>query len=588
MIDNANDLNHGSTLRADVCIVGTGAAGSSLALRLIDSGLDVIVLESGGDKEEPETQALYNGETVDEAMHSPPDKYRQRRFGGSTTIWGGRCMPLDPIDFEARPWIANSGWPIGYDAVAPYYEGATRLAETGENDFDGATAFGPKPPEMFAGFYSARVTTDSLERFSLPTNFGARYRHKLAAAKKLRVLTYANVIDIGLNAEGTQARSVAVATLAGKRFTVEAKSIVLATGGLEVPRLLLASRAVHADGIGNAHDVVGRYYQCHIAGNVGELQVSGPTSKVRHGYELSPEGIYCRRRMALVPDEQRRLKVGNLVARLHFPTIIDPSHRIGVLSGLYMAKFFISYEYSKRLHGGDKATLGRYVAHARNILFDSVDTLGFLSHWIRKRTLATRKFPSVILRNKSNRFSLEVHGEQEPQPASRVKLMADKRDVFGMPQLSIDWRYTQKDIETVSTSLDVIGEELRRAGVGELSYDRATIERDVMRYGAYGGHHIGTARMGSDPRSSVVDANCQVHGVDGLFVASAAVFPTSSQANPTLTVIALALRLGDHLRARHGVAGATLAGQPARATAAPVELPVAARGALPGGQGALA
>lgn len=555
MIENANDVAHDSRLRADICIVGSGPAGISLALSLLETGLDVILLESGGDKEEKETQSLYAGETADEAMHCPPDKYRQRRFGGSTTTWGGRCLPFDPIDFEARPWIANSGWPISYDEVSPYFGPATRLVEAGENDYDGRTALGPNPPEMFKGFRSARVTTDTLERFSLPTNFAARYRHKLAAAKTLRLFTYANAIGIELNDEGTQARAIRVGTLAGKRFRVEATSIVLATGGLEVPRLLLASREAHPNGIGNAHDVVGRFYQCHIASNLAELKVDGPVNRVRHGYELSQEGVYCRRRMALVPDEQRRLQVGNLAARLHFPNIIDPSHRSGVLSGLYLSKFFISYEYSKRLHGGDQATLTRYLGHVRNILLDPFDTLAFLSHWIRKRTLATRKFPSVVLRNRRNRFSLDLHGEQEPLPESRVTLMEDQLDPFGMPRLRIDWHYSQKDIETVRVTLDVIGEELKRAGVGTLSYDSATLERDLMRYGAYGGHHIGTTRMGLDPRTSVVDPNCRVHGVEGLYIASCSVFPTSSQANPTITIIALALRLADHLKDLHRQSG---------------------------------
>jgi choline dehydrogenase-like flavoprotein/nucleoside-diphosphate-sugar epimerase len=570
VIENANDVAQDSTLRADICIVGSGPAGVSLALTLLDTGLDVILLEAGGDQVDKNTQSLYEGETVDEALHCPPDKYRQRCFGGSTTTWGGRCVPYDPIDFEARPWIAHSGWPISFEEVASYIGSATQMVEAGENDYDGRTAFGPNPPEMFKGFRSERVTTDTLERFSVPTNFAARYRHKLAAATKLRLLTYANAIGVELAADGTQARAIRVGTLEGKRFRVEATSIVLATGGLEVPRLLLASCDVHRNGIGNAYDVVGRYYQCHIASNVGELMINGPVDRVRHGYELSPEGVYCRRRIALVPQEQRRLQVGNLAARLHFPTIIDPSHRIGVLSGLYMAKFFISYEYSKRLHGGDRATLGRYFGHARNILLDAGDTLRFLSHWVHKRTLATRKFPSVILRNKSNRFSLEVHGEQEPQPESRVTLI-DSLDPLGMPRLRIDWRYSPKDIETVRVSLDVIAEELKRAGVGTLTYNAETLERDLMRYGAYGGHHIGTTRMGHDLRTSVVDADCQVHGVGGLFVASSSVFPTSSQANPTLTIVAMALRLGDHLKKRHLAVPARTLGTPAVDAAPAIE-----------------
>jgi choline dehydrogenase-like flavoprotein len=545
MIEAAQEVRE-AVLEADVCIVGSGAAGITLALQLIGSGQRVIMLESGADAADPAVQDLYAGEVADEAMHSPPDKYRQRRFGGSTTIWGGRCVPYDPIDFEARPYLPNSGWPISYAEVARYYPAATALCEAGESDYDGATALGPEQA-MLAGFHSTRVSTNSLERFSCPTNFAARYGQRLRRAANVRVLTGANCTGVLLQADGRAVRALQVATLAGQRFEVRAARYVLAAGGLETARLLLASRDVAPNGVGNAHDVVGRYYMCHIAGNVGELTVNGPLSAVRHGYEVSPEGAYTRRRFALTPEEQRRLQVGNLVARLHFPNIIDPAHRTGVLSGLYLSKYFISYEYSKRLHGGDQGGLGRYLRHVRNVVSDPFDTLGFVWHWLRKRTLAARKFPSVILRNKSNRFSLEVHGEQEPQRDSRV-LLCEQRDALGMPRLRVDWRYSPGDIATVARSLDVIGEELRASGAGELRYNPATLEREVMRYGAYGGHHIGTARMGDDPRTSVVDRDCRVHGVANLYLSGAAVFPTSSQANPTLTIVALALRLADQLR----------------------------------------
>jgi choline dehydrogenase-like flavoprotein len=180
------------------------------------------------------------------------------------------------------------------------------------------------------------------------------------------------------------------------------------------------------------------------------------------------------------------------------------------------------------------------------VLSDPFDTAGFLCHWIAKRSLADRKFPSVILRNRSNRFSLEMHGEQFPRAHSRVTL-TDKRDALGLPQLRVDWTCGRDDIESVRRTLDLIAQEIKRTGVGELTYDADTLEEDLMRFGAYGGHHIGTARMGHDPRTSVVDANCRVHSVNNLFVAGSAVFPTSSQANPTLTLIAMSLRLGKHL-----------------------------------------
>jgi choline dehydrogenase-like flavoprotein len=180
---------------------------------------------------------------------------------------------------------------------------------------------------------------------------------------------------------------------------------------------------------------------------------------------------------------------------------------------------------------------------------DPIDTAAFLGHWVTRRSLASRKFPSVILRNRTNRFSLEMHGEQAPQADSRVTLCG-KKDALGMPQLRIDWRYCAADIDSVGRTLDVLAEEFKHSGTARLEYNRSTLEEDLMRFGAYGGHHIGTARMGRDVRTSVVDADCQVHSVRNLFVAGSAVFPTSSQANPTLTLIALALRLGDTLARR--------------------------------------
>jgi len=337
-----------------------------------------------------------------------------------------------------------------------------------------------------------------------------------------------------------------VATLDGNAFSVAAMTFVLAVGGLETARLLLASRSSRPAGVGNEHDAVGRYYMCHIAGSVGTLSIDGDTQRVRHSYELSPEGVYCRRRFSLDADEQRRLGVSNMVARLHFARIADPGHRSGVLSGLFLVKNAISYEYGRRLDDGGNATLATYLAHLRNIVTDQFDTAAFLYRWLTKRTFAARKFPSVILSNRTNRFSLEINAEQIPLPGSRVSLV-ESADELGMPRLKVDWRYSPADVDSVRRTLEVFAAEFKRCGVGRFEFQPETLEQDLMRFGAYGGHHIGTARMGDDPRTSVVDRDCRVHSVRNLYVAGSAVFPTSSQANPTLTIIALSLRLADHL-----------------------------------------
>jgi choline dehydrogenase-like flavoprotein len=552
VIANADNIPNGTCLQADVCVIGAGPAGIALALDLSERGFSVLMLESGFMKEDSRTQALYQGEVADGKLHSPPDKYRQRRFGGSTAIWGGRCMPFDPLDFETRGHVPHSGWPISYEDLLPYYPRANELSEAGRFSYRAEDALGPNALPLISGFDSERVLTNGLERFSCPTHFGNRYEKQLRVSPHIKVLLGANCTGIRLLPQGNAVRTVEVSTLAGNRFSVTCRATVLAVGGLETARLLLASRDVAPEGIGNFHDVVGRYYMCHIAGNVGRLTIQGPTKNVRHGYELAPEGIYCRRRLAVSPGEQRRLGLANAVARLHFPRITDPAHRNGVLSGLFLARRLISYEYGKRLNDGSStSTASQYARHLLNVATDPVDTTAFLMHWMSHRSLAERKFPSVILRNRTNRFSLEMHGEQFPQAKSRVTL-SDKVDALGMPQLHVDWRYCSADIESIRGTLNVLSEEFAASGVAKFEYDAESLEEDLTRFGAYGGHHIGTARMGSDERTSVVNAQCQVHSVNNLFVAGSAVFPTSSQANPTLTLIALSLRLGHTLAHRLG------------------------------------
>jgi hypothetical protein len=312
---------------------------------------------------------------------------------------------------------------------------------------------------------------------------------------------------------------------------------------------LLANRDVQPFGIGNSHDVVGRYYMCHVAGTIGRIEINGALSNAYHGYDVSDEGIYCRRRLALLPAQQRELGIGNFVARLHHPRITDPAHRSAVLSLLYLAKFLIPYEYGKRLHGEETASFQTYVSHVRNVALRPFDAVAFAWHMLRDRKLAERKFPSIIVSSRANLYSLDFHAEQQPNPASRVSL-SQTRDALGVPRIQIDWNYTPGDVDTVTRALSLLAEDFRTSGVGRFDYEAREVEAEMTRYGAYGGHHIGTARMGNDPKSSVVDSDCRVHGIANLFIAGAATFPTSSQANPTLTVVALALRLADHLRQR--------------------------------------
>jgi choline dehydrogenase-like flavoprotein len=220
------------------------------------------------------------------------------------------------------------------------------------------------------------------------------------------------------------------------------------------------------------------------------------------------------------------------------------------LSAIFLAQKFISYEYARRLVSDVPPSATIWLRHGLNAAMGPLATARFLGHWLRHRTLAERKFPSIIIRPRTNLFSLDFHAEQAPNPDSRIGLAAS-RDRFGNRQVRVDWRYSRRDVETVAKSFELLREDLAAQSIGRLSLaaDEPDIETVVRRDGAYGGHHIGTARMGASASTGVVDEDCKVFGVNNLYVAGSAIFPTSSQANPTLTIVAMALRLAGHLGA---------------------------------------
>jgi choline dehydrogenase-like flavoprotein len=558
MLIDADALGPNTQFRADVAIVGAGPAGIVLALELADAGVEVLLLESGGERPDAASQAHCAGELADGSRHPPPDTYRRRGLGGASTIWGGRCVPLDPVDFAPRPWLnLPSTWPITYDSMLPYWRRAQAWAELGRFDYAAGTAVAGGMRPMFAGFVASAISTERIERFSRPTNFAAAYRPRLHRHAKIRVVVHATCTNIALRPNLRAVDHLDLATRRGTSFRAGATAIVLATGGLEVPRLLLASNGDLPRGIGNRHDLVGRYYMSHLAGTLGRF-TSGAAPPPWHGYEQSATGVYCRRRLSVEAWAQQAWRIGNVIGRLHHPPAGDPAHATGALSALYFARGLLPREYGSHLAQGDDRTA--MLPHVWNIARDPFGTARFVAHSLRYRFLAARKYPSVTIVPRGGAFTLEMHAEQMPNPDSRITL-GQGTDRFGMPMLRIDWRHSATDIRTVRVAMALFAEAVAAGRHGRLSFDASAVEADILRDGAYGGHHLGATRMSDSPHTGVVDAQCRVHGTDNLFVASGAVFPTSGQANPTLTILALALRLGDHLR--------QLLQRPGAATAAP-------------------
>ena len=543
MIFDAQELSGNNPMQTQICVVGGGMVGITMALELSAAGLEVLVLEAGGTRKTEASQSHYRGSVVNEDLHGPLETFRWRRLGGTSGVWNGRCVPYDPIDFEDRPWMQECRWPIGYEEVAPYFAAANRYLEAGDADYSASSTFGPGMPEMIEGFCGEDFSTDAMERFSPPTDMGVRYRERLAASGSIRVVLRAPLQEIVLDESGTRVDRLEARRPDGSLFAVEAKQVVLAAGGLETVRLLLANNRVQKNGIGNEQGVVGRFYMSHIAGTMGSF---APRGEVHNGYRQDYDGVFCRPRLALLPGAQRQHQVGQFIARLHHTRISDPAHGSGILSALRLGRTLVPKQWRARLID-EKNSAGEMAAHLWNVARDLPEVARFGKQLVFERKLADRKYPSVVVKPRSRRYSLDFHAEQEPNWLSVVRL-GTERDEFGMPRLEVDWRYTAMDVRTIEVAAALFAEDVQRSGAGVFDYVPESILKEMTRYGAYGGHHLGTTRMGADPRTSVVDAACRVHDMSNLFVAGGSVLPTSSQANPTLTVIALALRLADLLK----------------------------------------
>lgn len=546
MIDQCSDIPDGSEVECDVCVVGAGAAGIALALTMHSIGRRVLLLEAGGRNRAGAAQALYKGEVDPAERHLALDQARYRQLGGTTSLWGGRCIPYDAIDFEARPWVPHSGWPIDRAALDPYYEQAHRWLECGAFDYRVPSALGAASGAMLPGFVDGEIDTSSLERWSPPTHFGKAYGTQLQAATNVRVILHAAVTDLMPAAATGLVQSVKVRDArkgsARQGFTVRAREIVLAGGGLETTRLLMAAVRAHPDLGILGRSWLGRGYMCHVHGVIAQLQLQ-PGLQPIAGYEQDGSGVFVRRRLWVSESAQRRHGLLNITALLDRPLLDDPSHGSALLSAAFLAKKLLQRQRDKQAPAGK---YGIYWQHLRNVLSGSPQVLSVLPRFARSRFLQKRRVPSLTMDPRSGRYHLYFQSEQVPDPGAGLRLL-DATDALGVPRLHLDFRVQPQDADSVWRAHELLDSEFQRQKIGKLVWEPDARERvDALQ--AVLGHHVGTTRMAESPSCGVVDADCRVHGVNNLHVASASVLPTSSHANPTLTVVALALRLARHLR----------------------------------------
>jgi choline dehydrogenase-like flavoprotein len=543
MILDANKLSDDTELNCDLCIVGAGAAGITLALEFANSNIDVILLEAGKINNSGKSQNLYKGTVNDRERHLPTDQARYRQLGGTTSMWGGRCIPYDSLDFEHRSFVPYAQWPITLAELDPYYKKAHVYCQCGEYNYNQQESIPNSPKEMIPGFKDGKIITTTIERWSPPTNFGKEYKDRLQKAPNIRVFLKAIVTEIESSESGEQASALRVKTHNFNTIHIKAKSYVLCGGGFEVTRLLLASNKVHKMGIGNHSDWLGRCYMPHIHGAIAKLTFK-PDKDIIFGYEQDAEGTYCRRRLCLSEATQRKLEILNMYFLLDRPLIGDPKHGDALLSLAFIAKRLKKKSVTENIGTGK---YGMYWAHIKNILTGSAGLVSVLPQFSRKRFLQKRRIPSLLLKPRNNAFSLYFQAEQAPNPESRITL-TNETDCYGMPCINIDFKISDLDVKSIYQAHQVIGEELATQDCGSLEFNSEDPIQDIRNCHAVMGHHIGTTRMSADSSQGVVDNNCKIHNVNNLYIASSSVFATSSQANPVLTTVALTLRLADHLK----------------------------------------
>lgn len=537
MLIDAHTLSRDAELRADVCVVGAGAAGITLVRELTGTRLDVCVLESGGLAPDPATQALAAGDSVGFPYYEL-ERTRIRVLGGTTIHWGGVCRPLDPIDFEPRNWVPHSGWPLTKASLDPYYARAQPILELGPYDYELGRY--QTPTDAPLPLRRSRFET-AISQYSPPTRFGQVYRRDLERAPNVRVLLFANLTEIEMAPESGEVAGFRAATLDGNRLTVRARLYVLAAGAVENARLLLVSNRQRPAGIGNDYDLVGRYFMDHLV-VPGGVFLPSHRSLVSGLYEhAATRGVGRQGYLVPSPGTQRRERLLNLRTWLDDTSLLDA---VSWTSRGVRAADSLQERVRRHALGDD---LGEHIWRVIGDL-DDVSLYAYLT-FLRPEP----ELPAYLLTS---------HVEQAPNPASRVTL-SERRNALGFPEARLDWRFGEAERHSLRRAMRLLGEEVGRAGIGRVRVIPDDIELAGAPFnkgasgqagwppGVRGGwHHMGTTRMGSHRRNSVVDEHCRVHGVPNLYVASSSVFPTSGYTNPTLTIVALALRLADHVTRR--------------------------------------
>lgn len=517
----------------DICIVGTGPVGMALAMELERLGTTVLVLESGA-LQQAEGQ---HAEIVDLDRHAPMEIAVVRALGGTSWTWGGRCVAYDDVDWLDRDFVPDAHWPITHDEIRPWYKLAAEYLTCGNDEFDI-----PYKRPLTDG-----LTLNFVERWARDSRVILAHRDHLLASEKIRISLNTTVTAINLSADGTSVETLSVTTPQGPQ-TIRAKRFVLAMGGVETTRILMATQQAWTTHFGGVDGPLGRYYMGHISGKIASIAFERPADIADLDFVLDGSGAFYRRRLMLTTEAQLEHKVLNTAFWPDNPPFYDPGHGSGVLSSVWIALTIPPMGRKLVSEGIRLAHIGPrpfpIFAHLKNAILGAPQGAADLFKILRDRFIRKPKKPGFLVQNSGGKYALHYHAEQIPHPDSRITLGSEV-DVFGVPLAVIDLRFQEQDVDSVLKSHEALDTALRANNLGRLEYWAEPEKRreKVWGHAADGYHQVGTTRMGDDPRTSIVNSDLRVHGVENLFVASSSVFPTTGQANSTFLAVAFAVRL---------------------------------------------
>lgn len=509
-----SDAKNADSVTADICVIGSGPGGAIPAVALAQYGHKVVLLESGPRVNGHGAARITNLVVTDGVPDLPVSGILQ--LGGSSNLWAGRIAPLEVIDFEERRWVPRSGWPVNIGSLP--YKKAFALLTAGDEMMMCLSRHSSVP--------IGGVTEDSeleVKPFywaNQPFNT-AQYLEKEASelGGKLQIVLNSPVVELKTSASGNFIEAASIRLPDGGLQHVRAKIFILAAGGLETPRILLSSTGVNGCGIGNEHDLVGRYLSTHPKADVATLTLK---RRVGTDHPLFTDQNSGRGRM--------RLGLGFNAAT---------QRELGLLNHYVQLSPFLEYRAS--------------------VLFEVLRRSSFVqSPLIDGRKIARNLLPSLGqvvfegisrlagLQNHARVFILRAFLDQYPNNENRVQLSSAYTD-DGIRKVDVRWSFSRQDRESVIKFLSRLSDRLVQHDLGTVEYDKLLAIEGNWPITSIHSHFMGTTRMGMSERDGVVNADCRVFSQTNLYVSGPSVFPTYGYANPFLTIAALGLRLADHI-----------------------------------------